>query len=327
MLIDWDTAWAVTRAHAVPTPTTRSCRRRWNSGRCRSSPRCCRGTSRSSSRSTGASSTTCDARYPGDEARVAAAVAHRRSGAKSRSHGAPRQRRLPHASTASPRCTRDLLKQDVLRDFHALWPEKIRERHQRRDAAALGPAAQPGACRADHRSHRRRLGPRTRRASRRSNRCATTRLSRALAGGQTGEQARGSPTIIAQRRPACALDPDSLFDIQVKRIHEYKRQHLNVLHVITLYNRLRSDRSSDVPPRTVIFGGKAAPGYAIAKLIIRLINGVAEVVNADPDVAGRLAVAFLPGLQREERPARLPGRRPLRADLDRRARKRPAPAT
>src|SRR4030095_15143712 len=88
-------------------------------------------------------------------------------------------------------------------------------------------------------------------------------------------------------------DAGSLFDVHVKRIHEYKRQHLNVLHVITLYNRLR--RGLEPPPRTVIFSGKAAPGYAMAKLIIRLITGVAEVVNADPAVSGRLAVVVLAG--------------------------------
>jgi starch phosphorylase len=90
------------------------------------------------------------------------------------------------------------------------------------------------------------------------------------------------------------VDPDSLFDIQVKRLHEYKRQHLNVLHVITLYNRLKKNSNLDIPPRTVIFGGKAAPGYFMAKLIIKLINSVAEAVNQDPDVAGRLKVAFFP---------------------------------
>jgi glycogen phosphorylase len=90
------------------------------------------------------------------------------------------------------------------------------------------------------------------------------------------------------------IDPDSLFDVHVKRIHEYKRQHLNILHVITLYNRMRGHSAPDGPARTVIFAGKAAPGYAMAKLIIRLINGIAEVVNADPTVAGRLRVAFLP---------------------------------
>jgi glucan phosphorylase len=73
-----------------------------------------------------------------------------------------------------------------------------------------------------------------------------------------------------------AVDADSLFDIQVKRLHEYKRQHLNVLHIITLYNRLKRDSKMKVIPRTFIFGGKAAPGYVMAKLIIRLINGVAH---------------------------------------------------
>ena len=90
------------------------------------------------------------------------------------------------------------------------------------------------------------------------------------------------------------MDPESLFDIQVKRLHEYKRQHLNVLHVITLYNRLKRNPGEEAPPRTVIFGGKAAPGYFMAKLIIKLIHSVAEVVNADPDLKGRLKVVFYP---------------------------------
>ena len=82
--------------------------------------------------------------------------------------------------------------------------------------------------------------------------------------------------------------------MQVKRIHEYKRQHLNVLHAITLYQRLKRDPDLHVPPRTVIFAGKAAPGYFTAKRIIKLIHAVGEVVNADPDVRGRLRIAFLP---------------------------------
>lgn len=89
------------------------------------------------------------------------------------------------------------------------------------------------------------------------------------------------------------VDPDSLFDVQVKRIHEYKRQLLNVLYIITLYNRIKQDPNVEILPRTVIFAGKAAPGYYLAKLIIQLINAVAKVVNNDPDVRSRLKVVFL----------------------------------
>jgi starch phosphorylase len=95
-------------------------------------------------------------------------------------------------------------------------------------------------------------------------------------------------------RTGIVVDPQSLFDVQVKRLHEYKRQHLNVLYLVTLYNRLRQSRAMPFSPRTVIFGGKAAPGYRMAKLIIRLINAVAGTVNQDPAVSDALKVVFLP---------------------------------
>ena len=93
---------------------------------------------------------------------------------------------------------------------------------------------------------------------------------------------------------AVTLNVDSLFDVQIKRIHEYKRQLLNVLHVVTLYNRIRHQPNADYVPRTVIIGGKAAPGYTMAKLIIKLANDVADIVNNDPLIGDRLKLYFVP---------------------------------
>ncbi|MGO9375829.1 MAG: glycogen/starch/alpha-glucan phosphorylase [Syntrophobacteraceae bacterium] len=96
------------------------------------------------------------------------------------------------------------------------------------------------------------------------------------------------------RKMGMGINPHSLFDCQFKRMHEYKRQLLNILHVITRYNRIKENPNGQFIPRTVMIGGKAAPGYFVAKLIIKLFNSVAEVVNNDPDVRGRLRLLFLP---------------------------------
>ncbi|HLR32185.1 MAG TPA: glycogen/starch/alpha-glucan phosphorylase, partial [Fodinibius sp.] len=91
-----------------------------------------------------------------------------------------------------------------------------------------------------------------------------------------------------------SVDPHSIFDIQIKRIHEYKRQLMAVMHAITLYNRLKENPNADIHPRTLLFAGKAAPGYTMAKLHIKLINNVAEIINNDPEVSDSLRVLFLP---------------------------------
>ncbi len=99
---------------------------------------------------------------------------------------------------------------------------------------------------------------------------------------------------LIKHKTGLTIDPTTLFDVQVKRIHEYKRQHLNALHVIALYNRLKRDPQSVKTPRTVIFGGKAAPGYFMAKRMIKLITSIADVVNNDRSINGKLKVVYFP---------------------------------
>src|SRR5207344_313293 len=90
------------------------------------------------------------------------------------------------------------------------------------------------------------------------------------------------------------VDPETIFDCQVKRIHEYKRQLLNALRIVVLYNRLRENPKLETPPRTFFFAGKAAPAYRLAKVIIKFINNLAATIDADPAASGKLKVVFLP---------------------------------
>lgn len=101
---------------------------------------------------------------------------------------------------------------------------------------------------------------------------------------------------IIREKTGTSIDPDTLFDVQIKRLHEASRQHLNLLHIITLYRRIKNSPETNITPRTIIFAGKASPGYFAARLIAKLIHSVAGIINSDPDVAGRLKIAFFPDL-------------------------------
>ncbi|SDW46056.1 glycogen/starch/alpha-glucan phosphorylase [Nitrosomonas communis] len=231
------------------------------------------------------------ARFPGDEARVARMSLIGEAGEKCV--------RMAHLATVGSHAINgvaalhsDLLKASVLKDFYEMWPERFSNKTNGVTPRRFLALANPGL--------------------------------RALLNETLGEQwpvevgwlheleAKADDATFRSKwreikeankkrladyiraHTDIELDPTWLFDIQVKRIHEYKRQHLNVLHIITLYRRLKENPGLKIPPRAFIFGGKAAPGYFMAKRIIKLINAMAETINADPDVNTRIKVAFVP---------------------------------
>jgi starch phosphorylase len=197
-----------------------------------------------------------------------------------------------HAINGVAELHSELLKRDVLQDFHALWPEKFSNKTNgvtpRRWMVLCNPKLSDlitqhiGDGWIKDLAQLKRLEPLAEdaefRARWREIKQGNKRTFAALALARTG--------IVA--------DPDSIFDVLVKRIHEYKRQHLKVLHIVSLYHAIKQNPSLAVQPRTFIFGGKAAPGYHLAKLMIKLITAVGDVVNRDPDVRDRLKVVFLP---------------------------------
>jgi starch phosphorylase len=231
------------------------------------------------------------ARFPGDEARVRRMSLIDEDG--------PKYIRMAHLATVGSHAVNgvaklhtELLKRNVLADFYQMYPKKFSNKTNgvtpRRWLLLCNPRlAKLVTDRIGHEwttelDELRKLETLADNAGFREDwRRVKEANKRALA-------------LYIQQKTGINVDPRSLFDIQAKRFHEYKRQHLNVLHIITLYNRIKRNPGIDITPRTFVFAGKAAPGYAMAKLIIKLIHSVAEVVNKDPDVAGRLKVVFLP---------------------------------
>jgi starch phosphorylase len=197
-----------------------------------------------------------------------------------------------HAVNGVARLHSMLLQHDVLRDFHDLWPGKFSNKTNgvtpRRWMALANPRLSRCITRAvgDHwlldLEQLRKLEPLAEDADFRA---------------QWRDIKRANKTALAsliRERTGVVVNPQSMFDIQVKRIHEYKRQHLNILHVIALYHRLKTDPHVQIEPRVFIFGGKAAPGYGLAKLMIRLITAVGETLDRDPAARELIKVVFLP---------------------------------
>jgi len=230
-------------------------------------------------------------RYLGDPERVGRLSLINESG-----HRAVRMAHLAcvgsHAINGVAALHSELLKQTVLKDFYELWPDKFSNktngvtprrwmflsnpRLTRLITEAIGPTWTTDL------THLSELAPLAEDSAFRQRWQAVKQANKAdlarFVAHRFGEQ----------------LDPETLFDVQVKRIHEYKRQHLNALHIVATYLRLKNNPGRDFVPRTYLFGGKAAPGYHMAKLIIKLINSVGSIVNNDPDVAGRLKIFFVP---------------------------------
>jgi len=184
-----------------------------------------------------------------------------------------------------------LLEQDLLRDFHEMWPERFNNKTNgvtpRRWLLTSNPLLAEAITSRLGEGWITDLGELRRLEALAEDEGFRTEFREIKQ--RNKEQLAG----FIERENGLSVDRNSMFDVQVKRLHEYKRQLLNLLHVVALYLRLKNKPDLQMVPRTFIFGGKAAPAYATAKLIIKLINSVGEVVNADPQVNDRLRVVFL----------------------------------
>ena len=230
-------------------------------------------------------------RFPGDDQRIARLSLIDEGGDK-RIRMAHLACVGSHAINGVAALHSELLKTSVLKDFYELWPERFSNKTNgvtpRRFMALANPKLSDLITRSigsgwiTQTDELKKLEPLAEDAAFRQEWRAIKQAN------------KEKLATYIHKHTGIELDPTWLFDIQVKRIHEYKRQHLNVLHIITLYCRLKRNPGLSIPPQAFIFGGKAAPGYFMAKRIIKLINAVGEVINNDPDVNKYLRVAFVP---------------------------------
>jgi starch phosphorylase len=233
-------------------------------------------------------------KFPGDEGRVARLSLINECGGQGEK--TVRMAHLAslgsHAINGVAALHTELLKTNVLNDFYALTPEKFSNKTNgvtpRRWMVLSNPrlaellTARVGATWIRDIEKLRRLEPMLADAEF----CREWRTIK--------QQNKAQLSTFIRGRLGIVTDPDSIFDVLVKRLHEYKRQHLQVLHILTLFKRIQRDPSAMLIPRTFIFGGKAAPGYRMAKLIIKLIHSVGDAINSDPIVRDRMKVVFLP---------------------------------
>jgi starch phosphorylase len=231
------------------------------------------------------------AKFPGDEARVRRMSLIGEDGTRSI--------RMAYLATVGSHAVNgvaamhsELVKETILKDFYEMWPEKFSNKTNGVTPRRFVALANPGLRKLLDDT----VGPgwltRMERLRGLEPLADDPALQKQWRDIKRANKARLSDYI--RKHTGVELDPEWMFDIQVKRIHEYKRQHLNALHIATLYHRIKDNPKADIPPRAFIFGGKAAPGYTMAKLMIKLITSIADTVNNDPEVNDRLRVAFIP---------------------------------
>jgi starch phosphorylase len=231
------------------------------------------------------------ARFPGDEQRVQRMSLIGEAGERS-----VRMANLAtvgsHAVNGVAALHTELLKSSVLRDFHDLWPQRFSNKTNGVTPRRFVALSNPDLARLVTRTIGEDWVANLDELRRLEDHVEDGDFRRAWRGAKLANKSRLAEVVRQWTR--VELDPTWMFDVHVKRIHEYKRQHLNALHIATLYLRLKRNPELDVPPRAFIFGGKAAPGYFMAKRMIRLITALAETINGDPAVNSRLRVVFFP---------------------------------